>query len=68
MTLQEMKTMLRQMEERSNAQAPVFDGRLLANIEGLREMIADAESVDNIETEEDDLEFLDSLCEDGLMP
>ena len=49
MTLQEMKTMLRQMEERSNAQAPVFDGRLLANIEGLREMIADAESVDNIE-------------------
>ena len=26
------------------------------------------ESVDDIETEEDDLEFLDSLCEDGLMP
>jgi len=26
------------------------------------------ESVDDIETEEEDLEFLDSLCEDGLMP
>ena len=24
--------------------------------------------VDDIETEEDDLAFLDSLCEDGLMP
>ena len=24
--------------------------------------------VDSIETEQDDLEFLDSLCEDGLMP
>lgn len=24
--------------------------------------------VDDIETEEEDLEFLDSLCEDGLMP
>ncbi len=24
--------------------------------------------VDAIETEEEDLEFLDSLCEDGLMP
>jgi hypothetical protein len=25
-------------------------------------------TVDDIETEEDDLAFLDSLCEDGLMP
>ena len=25
-------------------------------------------AVDKIETEEEDLEFLDSLCEDGLMP
>ena len=46
MTIQEMKTMLRQMEERSNAQAPIFDGRLLDNIEGLREMIEDAEKED----------------------
>lgn len=43
MTIQEMKEMLSQMEERSNAQAPYFDGRLLDKIDGLREMIKDAE-------------------------
>ena len=32
------------------------------------EAVQCALSVDNIETEEDDLEFLDSLCEDGLIP
>tara|TARA_R110001606_G_C15253404_1_gene637658 strand:+ start:227 stop:466 length:240 start_codon:yes stop_codon:yes gene_type:complete len=31
--------------------------------------LADASRiVDSIETEQDDLDFLDSLCEDGLMP
>ncbi len=44
MTLDQMRTMLTQMEDRSNAQAPYFDGRLIANIENLRAMIAEAET------------------------
>ena len=44
MTLQEMKKMLSEMEEISNAQAPYFDGRLLSKIEQLQEMIKDTEN------------------------
>jgi hypothetical protein len=64
MTTQEMKIMLVQMEKRSNAQAPIFDGRLLDNIEALREMIAESEEIDAITTEREDADFLDSLEED----
>jgi hypothetical protein len=45
MTLQEMEIMLAQMEARSQSQAPYFDGRLLDNIEGLREMISDEKKI-----------------------
>ena len=44
MTLQEMKKMLSEMEEMSNAQAPYFDDRLEKRIEQFKEMIKDAEN------------------------
>ena len=33
-----------------------------------KELADSSRIVDSIETEQDDLDFLDSLCEDGLMP
>jgi len=61
-----MKIMLAQMEKRSVSKLfPDYsDGRLLDNIEALREMIAESEEIDAITTEREDADFLDSLEED----